>query len=131
MTSTLLVASAVAPSVQSSMILKETFRPFLSKIESEAVSSPPLATSPAAHPTQTFRRTRIGGLSVVELTGSGSDVFTFWLLPLLEPWLPPLILLKSMTPYFHSPYPTSASPTTKITNQPPFSIFTAMCSPPD
>src|SRR5882724_4244257 len=100
MTSTLLVASAEAPSVQSSMILKETFSPLLAKIESGAVSRPPLATSPPAQPTQTLMRTRTSALSsllvVVANGGSGLVVSTFSLLE--EPLLPPLHLLGSMTP---------------------------------
>src|SRR5215470_3583548 len=96
MTSTLLVASAEAPSVQSSMILKETFRPFCAKMESGAVSRPPLATRPPAQPTQTFTRTRTTGLSSrLELEeeeeagrSSGLEVSTLLLEELLPPSLP-------------------------------------------
>src|SRR6266852_193659 len=49
MMSTLLVASAAEPSVQSSIILNETFSPLLPKMDSVAVSRPPLATRPPTH----------------------------------------------------------------------------------
>src|SRR5262249_24017774 len=58
MISTLLVANAEAPSVQSTMILNEALSPFLSYIEPGVVSRPPLATSPPAQPTQMFTRRR-------------------------------------------------------------------------
>src|SRR5579871_5377278 len=73
MTSTLLVANAEAPSVQSSITLNETFNPLLAKMESCAVLRPPLATRPPTQPTHTFTRTRISGLSLEEETGSGLD----------------------------------------------------------
>src|SRR5215470_11418969 len=95
MMSTLFVARADAPSVQSSMILKETFRPFCAKIESGAVSRPPLATRPPTQPTHTFTRTRISGLSSrLELEedeagiSSGLEVSILLLDELLPPSLP-------------------------------------------
>src|SRR5215831_6996040 len=98
MTSTLLVASADAPSVQSSMILKDTFRPLLAKMESGAVSSPPLATRPPTHPTHTFTRTRISALSSLLLedeAGSASGLEVSMVPPPLEELLPPVHLLRS------------------------------------
>src|SRR6516164_6945217 len=101
MTSTLLVAKADAPSVQSSMILNDTFSPFLAKMESGAVSRPPLATRPPTQPTHTFTRIRTSAFSSVEdETGSSSGLVVSTLSPLDELLLPlPPNLLLSMTPY--------------------------------
>src|ERR1700756_2674791 len=100
MTSTLLVARADAPSVQSSMILKETLRPFLAKMESGAVSRPPLATRPPTQPTHTFTRMRTSAFSsVLDETGSSRGLEVSTLSPLDELLLLPPNLLLSMTPY--------------------------------
>src|ERR1017187_10981123 len=99
MTSTLLVASAAAPSVQSSMILKLTLRPAFSKIDPAAVSSPPLATRPAAQPTQMFTRTRtwLQLESEAAATGKGLEVST--LSTLSRPEREPNHFRKSTIPY--------------------------------
>src|SRR5580698_10306462 len=99
MTPTLSVASGAAPSVQSSLLLKETFRPFLPKMESGWVSSPPLATRPPAHPAQTLTRTRTSGSELVEDAGisRGLEASTgsVDLTVLLEPGI---MLARSITP---------------------------------
>src|SRR5215467_7622394 len=102
--STLLVASAAAPSVQSSIILKLTFSPFLPKIESGCVSSPPFATRPPTHPTQTFTRTRTSASLLDDETGvsNGFDVSTAS--PLAGALLlPPAQAGRSITPYRYKP----------------------------
>src|SRR3954453_14639125 len=102
MTSTLFVASAAAPSVQSSMILKLTFKPFLPKIESGCVSSPPFATRPPTHPTHTFPRTRTSASLLEEDAGISSGLEASRLLDLqpLDGLLPPgTHLPRSITPY--------------------------------
>src|SRR5215469_12235618 len=99
MTSTLLVARAAAPSVQSSIILKVTFRPFLPKIESGCVSRPPLATGPPAQPTHTFTRTRTAGSLLLDEAGISSGFEASTLVALAEALLlPGTQLPRSITP---------------------------------
>src|ERR1700746_3594433 len=100
MTSTLLVASAAAPSVQSSMILKLTFRPFLPKIESGCVSRPPFATRPPTHPTQTLTRTLTSASLLEEEAGIRRGLEASQASPLaVPPLLPGMHLFKATNPY--------------------------------
>lgn len=94
-------------------------------MESGAVSSPPFATSPAAHPTQMLTRTRTSFACAVLAVGraSGFDVSTF---PAVGPPCDPNQLPMFSTPYLLRLYPTRASPIRKIRSQPPRSILTAI-----
>src|SRR5947209_18909665 len=96
-------------------------------MEPDSVSRPPLATRPAAHPTQIFTRTRTE-LQLESLTAAGNTRGLEVSTPAVAAGLErePNHCRHRTTPYRSRLYATRPSPITKIGFPPHFSIFTEL-----